>query len=262
MTERLRDLLTAYYTAYYHDELGIPDYEYRIKNRLREEEVFARPQIERLQKILRYSFSPATKVLVIGGGTGAEFIAFAMMGCDVYTIEPDEKAIEILNLKCRKHQLDPGKVSMEHAEHLSFPSDCFDLVYCFTVLEHVQDVALSIQEAIRVTKPLGYIYLNTPDYRQCYEGHYKLPLPLFLPKWMLKLLLRFHHRPTAFLDSLQFVTAKQLRNCFRRSNVVALQVYLPYEYPMKQQKGWSRIIRWMQDVLGIERNQQWILMKS
>jgi ubiquinone/menaquinone biosynthesis C-methylase UbiE len=148
------------------------------------------------------------------------------------------------------------------AENLPFTDNSFDFVYCFTVIEHVQDVEKSIQEMIRVTKKGGMLYFNTPDYRQLYEAHYKMNMPTFFPKWMLKIILFLRNRPVAFIDTLQFVTAKQLRNIFRRSEVIAVRVYFPYETPIKKQYGWRWIIRLMQDSLGIETNQFWILIKQ
>lgn len=256
----LEDLIKSYYQKYYLGELGLSDYQIRIEQRLNEEEAFARPNIERIEKILRLKFSKQ-RVLCLGGGTGAELISFSGLGCDTYAIEPNEDAIKIIKMKCEINNIDKEKVYQGVAENLPFKDEFFDFIYCFTVIEHVQDVEQAIKEAVRVTKKNGSIYIVTPDYRQLYEGHYKMHMPLFLPKWLLKIILLIKGKPTGFLDTLQFVTAKKLRNIFRRCNVITLQIRFPY----KKTDGksiWSKLIIWMQDKLGIELNQFWILIKN
>jgi len=262
LNEEIQQLMMIYYKEYYHDLLGLPDWAERIQSRFEEEELIGKPNIIMLEKILHYKFDSSKKVLVIGGGTGAEFFEFVKSGCDVYTIEPNDTAIKIMKLKCQKYNIDENKICQGVAESLPFKDNLFDFVYCFTVLEHVQDVNKTIQEAIRVTKPGGYMHFKTPDFRQFYEEHYKIHIPLWLPIWILKLILWFIGRPTAFLNTLNFVTAKQLRNIFRRSQVIAMQIYFPYQEHLIHPKGWDKLIIWMQDVLGIERSQYWVLIKE
>lgn len=258
--QELESLMKNYYKKYYFEELGLLDYERRIERRLNEEEVYARPNIERIEKILGLRFG-AHRVLCLGGGTGAEFVSFCNLGCDAYVIEPNEEAIKIIKLKCEINNLYKEKVYQGVAENLPFEDEFFDFVYCFTVIEHVRDVDQTIKEAVRVTKKNGYIYIVTPDYRQLYEGHYKMYLPMFLPKWFIKIILLIKRKPTGFLDTLQFVTAKKLRNIFRRCNVITLQLRFPYKRN-DGQSIWSKLIIWVQDKLGIELNQFWILIKN
>ena len=261
LSENLREKLAAYYYNFYYTQLGLPDHQQRIQWRLNEEERYGKPHIEKIRNVLRYSFDKTKKILVLGGGTGAQFIQFAKMGCDVYTIEPSEKAIEIMRLKCEAHHIAQERVFRGVGEYLPFKNEVFDFIYCFSVIEHVQNVEQTIQEALRVTKSNGYLYILTHDYHYPYEGHYKLYLPLFFPKWIIKRLLIFHKRPTAFLDSLQFVTAKKLRNLFCRNRAVALRVYFPLENRQREQKFWMRLGKWMEKNLGIYKDQIWIAQK-
>ena len=82
------------------------------------------------------------------------------MGCDVYTIEPSEKAIEIMRLKCEAHHIAQERVFRGVGEYLPFKNEVFDFIYCFSVIEHVQNVEQTIQEALRVTKVMDiFIFL-------------------------------------------------------------------------------------------------------
>ena len=92
---------------------------------------------------------------------------------------------------------------------MPFKDGQFDFIYCFTVLEHVKNVENSISEMVRCTKSKGKIFVETPDYRQLYEGHYKLPLPMFLPIWVNKLFLKILGRPTEFISTINKINSKK-----------------------------------------------------
>ena len=186
-SRRLR--LTAYYTKYYRDVLGLPDWEGRAAARLSEEDN-VRSFLREAEFWMNERFERGRRVLVAGGGTGAEFMVFARRGCDVDAVEPNPEAVAIAQEKARVEGIDPNRFRRGVAESLPFPDGHFDFVCCHSVLEHVQDVRRSVEEMIRVTKPFGRVLIATVDYRQCWENHYKLPLPMFLPRWMVKLLLR------------------------------------------------------------------------
>lgn len=259
---KIKLLMKKYYRDYYLIKLGLPDFKSRINNRLNETEN-ASYYIDKVAKWINYKFDKTKKVLVVGAGTGAEFVQFSRRGCDAYAIEPNERAFEVLCLKAKLENISLGKCKKGIAEDLPFEDELFDFVYCFTVLEHVQNVEKGIKEMIRVTKKKnGFIFIVCPDYRQIWEGHYKLYLPLFMPKWFIKIILRIKGRPTHFLDSLQFVTAKQVRNVFREHNVIAMQVIHPYSREYFKAKGNVKIMKWIQDKLEIARDQFWIVKKD
>jgi 2-polyprenyl-3-methyl-5-hydroxy-6-metoxy-1,4-benzoquinol methylase len=146
-----------------------------------------------------------------------------------------------------------------NSEDLSFEDNSFDLVYCFTVLEHVSNVKESIREAIRVTKQGGFTFIFTPDYRQIFEGHYKLFLPLVLPRIIIKAFLILKRRPLKFIDSLQFVNSKMLRMEFEKYQVASMFIYWPLaNSPRKAMYKLQGMIR---NLFGIEPNQFWLLKK-
>ena len=51
-----------------------------------------------------------------------------------------------------------------------FPDNCFDLVFSWAVLEHVQDVPAVLREMRRVAKPGGRIFIVVYPWYPCYTG--------------------------------------------------------------------------------------------
>jgi ubiquinone/menaquinone biosynthesis C-methylase UbiE len=257
---RIKSLIREYYKDYYLYSLGLPDFESRIEYRLNEVEN-ASYTINRIEQWINYKFDETKKILVVGAGTGAEFVQFFRRGCDVYAVEPNNEALEIIYLRSKLENISFEKTKKGLAENLPFKDNSFDFVWCWTVIEHVKNVEKTVTEMLRVVKNTGFIFIGTLDYRQIWEGHYKLYLPLFMPKWFIKIVLKIKKRPTSFIDTLQFVTAKQLRNIFRKNNVIAMQIIHPYNEEYLRAKGNVKIVKWMQNNLEIARDQYWIIKK-
>lgn len=252
--------LFEYWAHFYRDLLGLPNWEEKARYRLQEDQTALR-QIEHMEAFTGLTLAPQQKILVVGGGTGAEFMALAQRGCEVYAVEPDLPAVRIAHQKAKSVQVPAENFLQSVGETLPFPDNTFDWVWCWSVLEHVQDVEQCLDEMIRVIQPSGRIFIQTHDYRQFYEGHYKLPLPMFLPKWLLKLILRWHKRPTDFLDTLQFVNQRQFANYFQKQGVVAQFILFPWESSRQDYPWDGRWVSWMRRKLGIQRDQTWLIYK-
>lgn len=95
-------------------------------------------------------------------------------------LEPNETLNKICKklLKGRKNV----NVTRDSGERIPFENDKFDLVICYTVLEHVQDYKILVNEMLRVLKPKGKLYLYIPNYLYPYEGHYDVFFPSILGK--------------------------------------------------------------------------------
>ena len=250
-------LIRQYYKKYYHDTLGLKDWQQRVETRLGEERYFASTAINNLEEVLQYDFS-GKKVLVVGAGTGAEFVALHKKGAEVYALEPDTEAVEILKLKCLDNSISSERVVESFAENIPYPDDEFDMVYCYTVIEHVQDIEKVLLEMVRVATIGGKIFISTGNYRMPYEGHYKIYMPTFLPKIFLKLYLFLRRRPTAFIDSINFIHRNKLLDTIRRMPVITLQVL--YNYP----KGFVRkntFLYLLTKYFVLERSLWFILVK-
>lgn len=263
MTSSLDASFAEYYTRYYRDQLGLPDWEARVASRMTEDQNIL-PAIEQVAQWINRPFARGQRILVVGAGTGAEYLALSRTGAEVYGIEPERSAVRLGRQRAAAVGLHPTRLLPGQAERLPFPDNAFDVVWCWTVIEHVQDVKASLVEMVRVSKPWGHIFIQTPDYRHFYEPHYKLMLPMMAPKWLIKALLKLYGRPTRFLDTLQLVNSRQLTAYFQNLPVVAFQVI--QSWPAAWQPGATRdklkkITRWIVEQFAIQRDQYWIVRK-
>lgn len=230
---RIDGLMRQYYENYYRKDLTLRDWRERIEYRLDEESIFAERQIQNIESWMGVDFA-GLRVLIVGAGTGAESVVLHQRGAEVHGIEPYDKAMEILHLKADLHGLPRERFQQAVAETIPHPDESFDFVYCYTVLEHVQDVAASIDEMLRVCKTGGLVFIQTPDYRFPYEPHYKIDRPAFSPRWLTALRLRLNGRSAAFLNTVNFVTAPQLNRIFFARNVLTLRVEPNWLFSWKQ----------------------------
>lgn len=260
LVQELHTALRVYYTNYYHHELGLPDWEERVERRINEEENFAEPILERIERWINYDFD-GKRVLVVGAGTGAEAFALKKKRANVTAIEPDTQAVEILWRKADLAGLGRKDFVEGRAEALGYPDESFDFVYCYTVLEHVQDVPRSIAEMIRVCKADGYVFLETPDYRYPYDGHYKLILFPFLPRFINRLWLRLQGRPPSFLDTINFITLPELSRELWKHNVITMRVSEPVFYRQRFTGVRYPFLAWFTRAFGIEKEQYIFLRK-
>ncbi len=254
----IKKLLRQYYKSFYCDQLGLKDWEQRIETRLDEERHFASSAINCLEEVLQYDFS-GKKVLVVGAGTGAEFIALHKKGAEVHALEPNPEAVEILKLKCQDNNISSERVVECFAENIPYPDDEFDMVYCYTVLEHVENIEKTLLEMVRIVKVCGYVFIETPNYRMPYEPHYKIFMPTFLPKILLKAYLWLRRRPRAFIDSINFIHRKQILDIVRHMPVLTLQVL--HDYPVSCAKK-TNPFYFLTRYLGIEKDFWFILQKQ
>ncbi len=252
------ELIRQYYKLYYCDSLGLKDWQQRIDARLDEERNFASTAINNLEEVLQYDFS-GKKVLVVGAGTGAEFVALHKKGAEVYALEPDTEAVEILKLKCLDNNISSERVVESFAENIPYPDNKFDMVYCYTVLEHVQNVEKSLLEMVRVAKVGGYVFVETPNYQMPYEPHYKILMPTFLPGILLKLYLFLRRRPTGFINTVNFISRRQILNITRHLPVVTLQIL--HDYPVSYARKTNPFYL-LTCYLGIERDLWFVLVKK
>ena len=119
------------------------------------------------QSILKeYIDLPRIKLLDIGAGNGVASIAFALLGSQVTSMEPDKSntigrsAIEAV---LKEYQLNNVTVVDGFGEELPFENESFDVVYIRQALHHAADLPLFVKEATRVLKKQG-IMLTLRDH--------------------------------------------------------------------------------------------------
>jgi 2-polyprenyl-3-methyl-5-hydroxy-6-metoxy-1,4-benzoquinol methylase len=217
----LRDRLRRYYTAYYRDTLGIPDWATLVELREAEEERLETAHLERLRRRVGAELLRG-RILNVGCGTGGFNVLAAGAGARAVGVDDDAEAITICGLKAHKVG---GAFVRAHAEALPFRDGAFDLVHCFSVIEHVASVEATVAEMVRVTRAGGAIYVHTPNAWSLWEGHYKMFWPPLLPPPLARLSLRARGRPTAYLATLRRLTPGQLRRAFARAGVTEAVLY-------------------------------------
>jgi 2-polyprenyl-3-methyl-5-hydroxy-6-metoxy-1,4-benzoquinol methylase len=209
----LRESTDRYYTAYYRDTLGIPDWHALVRLR-RVEEVQERARLARLEALLGAEALQG-RVLNVGCGTGGFNAAAAAAGARVAGVDAGADAIAICSLRPR---VGLG-FARAAAESLPFSDGVFDVVHCFSVIEHVASVEATVAEMVRVTRRGGAIYVHTPNAWSWWEGHYKVFWAPFMPGPVARTYLRLRGRPTAYLATLRRLTVARLRRAFARAGV-------------------------------------------
>ncbi len=262
--DEIDNKIIEYYKDYYKTTLGLPNWDFLSKQRLNEEEIYCSRYINRIKQWIDVDFK-GLRVLVVGSGTGGELVNFHNEGAEVYGIEPYSQAMDICKLKAEVAGISNKSLKICSAEDIDFEDSFFDFVYCFTVIEHVEDVNKSISEMIRVTKQKGYIFIQAPDYRQLYEGHYKLPLPMFLPNFINKVILKILRRPTGFLNTLNKVTSVSIRKILENYDVISLKVHEKQD-KRDSSKVSTKLIFFIQDLIyqlfDAPFNQVWLIRKK
>lgn len=77
------------------------------------------------------------------------------------------------------HQVEAFPFAIADALRVPFPKDCFDLVICTNLIEHVPDPAALLREIWRVLRSRGVVYLSYPPYYSPKGGHHFSPFHIF-----------------------------------------------------------------------------------
>ena len=113
---------------------------------------------------------------------------------------------------------------------LPFPDRSFDYIFAFDVIEHLSKGVPSqvpfLREMHRVLRPLGMVFLTTPNWFYPYDGHSQLYFPHYLPTaltdrymaWRNPGFLREHHS----FSEIRMLTPGSFRRCLRKSRLVLL----------------------------------------
>jgi len=209
--EPVRRRLAEYYTGYYRDILGIPGWRDLVAVRLGEES-YETGHLARLETVLGRPVAGLC-LLNVGCGTGGFTVIARRAGARAVGVDAEAAAVEICRLKAIREG--GGAAALGAVEALPFSDGSFDLVYCFSTLEHVESVPAAVREMLRVTRPGGAVYVNAPNALACYEGHYKLFWVPLMPRPLARLYLRARNRPTDFVDTLQPLLRGRLESLFR-----------------------------------------------
>ena len=119
------------------------------------------------------------KILDVGTGDGVISSYFVTKGNNVFCVDIEDQRSEKL-----------AAFHGVNSSRLPFESEIFDIVISNTVLEHIEDQVLHIEEIRRVLKKDGVCYIATPNWNFPLEPHYKIPLIHYLPQSAFNTLLK------------------------------------------------------------------------
>jgi 2-polyprenyl-3-methyl-5-hydroxy-6-metoxy-1,4-benzoquinol methylase len=97
----------------------------------------------------------ARKLLDVGCGGGTNAAIFATIGFDVTGFDISPRCVETAKqVAAARGFSDRTHFSVQMAEHLEYPDECFDVVVGIDVLHHVE-ITPTVAESMRVLKPGG-----------------------------------------------------------------------------------------------------------
>jgi SAM-dependent methyltransferase len=121
-------------------------------------------QERRYLLMLPYLAPEPSPVLDVGCGVGVYVRRFARDGRSSLGIEYDRE-------KAQAATAGGLLVAQAAAEALPFPSDAFGTVLLHEVIEHFEDDAAAVAEAVRVTRPGGRVFIFAPNRLYPFETH-------------------------------------------------------------------------------------------
>jgi ubiquinone/menaquinone biosynthesis C-methylase UbiE len=213
---QLVDLLTQYRRENWCG-IQTPEWQTRIIASMAQE---SEPAI--LSRIAPYSGLPRDPLILdLGSGVGNFVVACRKRGLRAFGVEPDRigQGSSLSSLQIAARRLDSAAFAAATGEQLPFADATFDLVVLDQVIEHVQNQTSVLNEALRVLKPTGAIYVACPNYLRFYEPHYKVLFFPLLPKFLASFYLRMRRRDPVLLRQLTYTTNRRVRRLLRKLNL-------------------------------------------
>jgi SAM-dependent methyltransferase len=170
---------------------------------------------EPLRRVAAYvQLSAKSRLLDLGCGVGSFVVACRKLGLQCFGVEPDRigNGTELSAIQIARRRWAEPVFLAGTGENLPFQDGSFDLVTMNQVIEHVSDQVAVIQEAARVLRSGGVLYVNCPNYLRCYEPHYKIFWLPLMPKALGRLYLRLRGRSCVMLDQITYTTNHRVRS--------------------------------------------------
>lgn len=100
------------------------------------------------------------RVLDVGCGAGLVAVPLALDGHEVVGVDRSPGSVAVARSLAARHGVD-ATFRVGHAEGLDEADAGFDVVLLLDVLEHVEDAAAVVREAVRVVRPGGSVVFHT-----------------------------------------------------------------------------------------------------
>jgi len=117
--------------------------------------LFYREKMRAIHRIAPPSLPVGARILDIGGGR-SRMAAMLYPAAEVVTLDIDPELAPI-------DPVERARFVVGDARRLPFEDASFDVVTMFDVLEHIEEDHAAAAEAMRVTKPGGWVLVSTPQ---------------------------------------------------------------------------------------------------
>ncbi|MBI5842895.1 MAG: methyltransferase domain-containing protein [Chloroflexi bacterium] len=138
------------------------------------------------KSIKPFLHTKASRFLDAGCGYGGFLIGFHELGLDVFGFDLDPKLISLSKANLKDYNLPEDRVQIGDLLDVKLLATLgkFDAIVCNDVLEHVSDVATSMEHLAQLLSPHGVLTIQVPnkDYIGyiSHDGHYNLFGIIFL----------------------------------------------------------------------------------
>ncbi len=195
-------------------------------------------QDDRFQLIDRMSgglLQQPRRILEMGCGSAPFLYSALGRGHDAVGIDVDYERLRIAELKIDALGLPEawrGRARLGDGQALDFSSDSFDLVTSWAVIEHIPDLESALFEAVRVTRPGGFLVMTAPDYRGGFEAHYEMPWPPMAPRSVCEQWVMAMDRPPGGLGTFFPITYPRVAAILESlgCEIKAAELTLPIDY--------------------------------
>ncbi len=125
----------------------------------------------------------ARRMLDVGCGPGTQALLWAADGYQVAALDINGPLIEHARERAKTQGLDID-FQLGSATALPWPDQSFDICLLPELLEHVADWRTVLNEAVRVLKPGGLLFLSTTSSLCPYQEEFNLPCYAWYPGWL------------------------------------------------------------------------------
>jgi 2-polyprenyl-6-hydroxyphenyl methylase/3-demethylubiquinone-9 3-methyltransferase len=123
------------------------------------------------------------RVVDIGCGAGAQSLLWTQLGHQYLGIDINEPLIVVARQRASESGSD-AQFEVGSATSLPCVNDSADICLMPELLEHVVDWASCVDEAIRVLRPGGFLYISTSNWLCPRQQEFNLPLYSWYPGWL------------------------------------------------------------------------------
>lgn len=157
------------------------------------------------------------KIIDLGSGNGCISIAFALAGADVYGVEIEEELVTMSNEYASSYGVKPRFDMYEDGKDLPYPEGYFDYAVSTSVLEHTTYPVKYLNEAFRVLKKDGFLYLGFPNKLWPKETHTGLWFLTYIPGFLRPAVVKMFKKNPLTENNLHFYTYFGMKKMLKNS---------------------------------------------